>query len=71
MSHLTEVFERPSVHFKHQTGIAGYGTAIQLYCCIAVHKVVLLTVKILYEQPYQDFLFCLPGLRRMDPQSST
>ena len=71
VSRLTEVFEISSVHVKHQTRIVGYGTAIQLYCCIAVHKAVLLTVKILYEQPYQDFLFCLPCLRRVDPQSPT
>ena len=37
----------------------------------AVHTSVLLTIEILCDQPYQDLLFCLPGLRRMDPQSST
>ena len=55
----------------YHTRIACCSLAIQLYSCIAVHKAVLLTVQILHEQPDQDLLFCLPGLRRVNPQSPT
>ena len=40
--------------------------SIQLYSCIAVHKAVLLTVKILHEQPDQDLLQELVRIRLID-----